>query len=156
MPTPLTCAIPFELLSMIIAESERSDLPAWCLVSSVCDRVARPLLWREVTFKDEVVALRTLKNVRWSLDDHLDGCAYARDQLSDPSLLRATRYLRLPPDPEYTLLEVLFESFAFRRTEPTPSSFTLHLHFTDGSDGEELLLALGLLRPTRVLFHDCT
>lgn len=73
--SPLSRAMPFEIVSLIIKESERADLQAWCLVSRGCDRVARPLLWREVTFKDGVSALGTLQSLS----------SYVR------SLLRASR-----------------------------------------------------------------
>lgn len=61
--TPLADSPPFEIIVMIIGESEREDLPAWCLVSSDFDRGARPLLWRELAFEDEEDVVRTMESI---------------------------------------------------------------------------------------------
>lgn len=58
--SPLVPSLPFDVLVLVVSEVDHADLPAWCLASAAFDRIARPLLWREVSFADNAVMRKVL------------------------------------------------------------------------------------------------
>lgn len=128
--SPLQPALPFDVLTLIVSEADRADLPAWCLVSSAFARIARPLLWREVSFADGAVMLRVLLALCQSDVQPVSLSAVWRSAVRVPDLDRLTQqpldstslfqhtvFLSLPSLIKRSSFVLLHHLFAFRRSE---------------------------------------
>lgn len=126
-PSSAQHALPFDILALVVSEADRADLPAWCLVSSAFDRIAHPLLWREVTLADGAEMARVLLALSQSATSLVCFSVSARSScMTDPrrlvqsrdptpSILQRTLFLSLPSRITRSSRLLLHDLFTFRR-----------------------------------------